>query len=378
MGPLAGIKVIEMKGLGPGPYAGMLLADMGADVIVVERASASTGLALASSHDVHARGKRSIALDLKKPGAIDVLLRLVEQADMLLEGYRPGVAERLGFGPAVCQQKNPQLIYGRVTGWGQDGPLATAAGHDINYIALTGALAAIGEPERPVPPLNLLGDYAGGSLFLVLGMLAAYIESKTSGQGQVIDAAITDGTASLMSVVHGLSGMGLWTAERGSNLLDGAAPQYAVYQTSDGKHVSIGALEPVFLEELLTIIGADPGIAERLSDQRQWPHIKEQLAAIFARQSQQEWCERLEGSDACFAPVLNFEEAAAHPHNSARRTYINIAGQQQPAPAPRFSRSAGGEPAPPRREGADTDQVLLQAGLSAAEIEALRAAGVLG
>ncbi|MEQ8208014.1 MAG: CaiB/BaiF CoA-transferase family protein [Woeseia sp.] len=377
MGPLAGIKVIEMKGLGPGPYAGMLLADMGADVVVVERASTSAGIALTSSRDVHSRGKRSIALDLKKPAGTEVLLTLIEQADMLLEGYRPGVAERLGFGPDVCQQRNPKLIYGRVTGWGQDGPLAKAAGHDINYIALTGALAAIGEQERPVPPLNLLGDYAGGSLFVVLGMLAAYIESSASGKGQVIDAAITDGTASLMSIVHGLSGLGMWTKERSNNLLDGAAPQYAVYKTSDDKHVAIGALEPAFLNELLDKIGADPSVAARLSDQRQWPQIKSELSALFAQNTQRYWCDVLEGGDTCFAPVLNFDEAATHPHNSARKTYIDIAGQQQPAPAPRFSRSNSEQPMPPHPEGADTEQVLLQAGLSVADIEVLRADGVL-
>lgn len=377
MGPLAGITVIEMKGLGPGPYAGMLLADMGAKVVVVERSSRPQGIALPAEHDVHSRGKRSIALDLKKPAGLQALLTLVERADMLIEGYRPGVAERLGFGPEVCNKLNPRLIYGRLSGWGQQGPLAKAAGHDINYIALTGALAAIGARKAPAPPLNLVGDYAGGSLFLVIGMLAALVESRTSGQGQVIDAAIVDGSASLMSVFHGLAAAGHWNTERCSNLLDGAAPHYSVYATSDGRHVAVGALEPQFLRLLLEKTGLDPELAAKFNDSAEWPGLQAELAAIFGQRTQHEWCELLEGSDACFAPVLNLGEAPAHPHNVARGTYIGIAGQQQPAPAPRFSRSRSEQPSAPRREGSDTESVLLEAGFSQAEIDALRSAKVL-
>ena len=377
MGPLTGIRVIEMKGIGPGPYAGMLLADLGADVIVVERSSQSSGIGLASKDDVHSRGKRSIALDVKHPRGLETLLRLVEGADALFEGYRPGVAERLGLGPEACLAVNPRLVYGRLTGWGQTGPLADAAGHDINYIAITGALAAVGGKEKPMPPLNLVGDYAGGSLFLVMGMLAALVEARSSGKGQVVDAAITDGSASLMSFFHGGLRAGLWNTERGANLLDGAAYFYDAYETSDGKFVSIGPLEPQFYALFVEKAGLDRETFGQQAGPQDWPRLKKELAGIIRQKTQREWCELLEGTDACFAPVLDFLEAPQHPHNVARKAYIDIEGVEQPAPAPRFSRTACDAPSAPRAEGADTDSVLRDAGLSDSDIDELRQSGAL-
>ena len=377
MGPLAGIKIIEMKGIGPGPYAGMLLADLGADVIVVERSSQTVGIAVPAKKDVTSRGKRSIALDIKNPAGLKALLRLVERADVLFECFRPGVAERLGVGPDQCHAINPALVYGRLTGWGQSGPLAHAAGHDINYISLTGALAAIGGKEKPVPPLNLVGDYAGGSLFLMIGILAALLEARESGKGQVIDAAITDGSASLMSVFHGWKDIGFWNENRHSNLLDGAAYHYDVYETADGKFVSIGALEPQFYALLVEKAGLDEDLFGKQAGPEHWPALKEQLAMIFKQRSRREWCEILEGSDACFAPVLDFTEAPAHPHNHARDTYVTIAGVDQPAPAPRFSRSECELPREPSAEGADTEAVLRESGFSDADIAELRGSGAL-
>ena len=377
MGPLAGIRVIEMKGIGPGPYAGMLLADMGAEVIVVERSSQSSGIGLPAKDDVHSRGKRSIALDIKHPRGLETLLRLVEGADALFEGYRPGVAERLGFGPEACHAINPGLVYGRLTGWGQDGPLANTAGHDINYISITGALAAIGGKDKPVPPLNLVGDYAGGSLFLVMGMLAALLEARTTGKGQVVDAAITDGSASLMSFFHGGQGAGFWNTERGTNLLDGAAYFYDVYETADEKFVSIGPLEPQFYALFVEKAGLEPETFAKQAGPEDWPRLKQELAAVFRRKTQREWCDLLEGSDVCFAPVLDFVEAAQHPHNLARKAYIDIEGVEQPAPSPRFSRTACDAPSAPRAEGADTDSVLRDAGFSDSDIAELRQSGAL-
>lgn len=377
MGPLAGFRIIEIKGIGPGPYAGMLLADMGADVIVVERSSETVGIAVPAQKDVTSRGKRSIAIDIKNPAGLKTLLRLVETADVLFESFRPGVAERLGFGPELCHEINPKLVYGRLTGWGQHGPLANAAGHDINYISLTGALAAIGGREKPVPPLNLVGDYAGGSLFLVTGILAGLLEARQSGKGQVIDAAITDGSASLMSVFHGWKDIGFWNRERQANLLDGAAYHYDVYETADGKFVSIGALEPQFYAQLVEKAGLDEDRFGKQAGPDQWPALKEQLAIVFKQRSRQQWCELLEGSDACFAPVLDFTEAPGHPHNHARGTYVTIGGVDQPAPAPRFSRSECELPGEPRAEGADTEAVLRESGFSDADIAKLRDSGAL-
>ena len=377
MGPLSGVKIVEMKGIGPGPYAGMLLADMGAEVIVVERSSTPVGIAVPADKDVTSRGKRSIVIDIKKPEGLKVLMRLIAASDALIEGFRPGVAERLGFGPDACADINPRLVYGRLTGWGQHGPLAKAAGHDINYVSLTGALAAIGGRDKPVPPLNLVGDYAGGSLFLVIGMLAALLEARSSGNGQVIDAAITDGSASLMSMFHGWEKLGLWRADRYSNLLDGAAYFYDVYETADGRYVSIGPLEPKFYALLVDKAGLDPDRFGEQAGADQWPTLKRQLAEIFRQRTRQEWCDLLEGSDACFAPVLDMKEAPTHPHNVARGTYITVGDIEQPAPAPRFGRTSCDTPAAPHAEGADTDDVLRDIGFSDSDIEALRGANVV-
>ena len=378
MGPLAGVKIIEIKGIGPGPFAGMLLADMGAEVIVVERSSKGGGLvALPAAMDCNSRGKKSIALNLKTPAGVEALLRLVESADMLFEGFRPGVAERLGFGPEQCHKRNPRLVFGRITGWGQTGPLAKTAGHDINYISLTGSLAAIGTPEKPVVPLNLVGDYAGGSMYLVMGMLAALYEAQRSGKGDVIDAAITDGSASLMSMFHSMDKLGAWTPERGSNMLDGQAPYYDVYETSDARFVSIGSIEPQFYALLVEKAQLDPEEFANPYDKTQWPQMKISLIEIFKTKSQAQWCEVMEGTDVCFAPVLNYREAPAHPHNVARKTYIEIDGLTQPAPAPRFSRSDCATPESPSAEGADTHEVLAQWGFSAQDITTLGEEGAL-
>ncbi len=377
MGPLSGIKVIEMKGIGPGPYAGMLLADMGADVLVIERASSTPGIALPSDKDVNSRGKKSIAIDVKNPSGLATLLRLVANADMFFEGYRPGVAERLGFGPETCLETNPRLVYGRLTGWGQHGPLAKAAGHDINFISITGALAAIGDREQPVPPLNLVGDYAGGSLFLVVGLLAGLLEARTSGKGQVIDAAITDGSASLMSIFHSLDNLGYWSRQRSSNMLDGAAYYYGVYETSDAKHVSVGPLEPAFYETLVQMAGLNWDEYGTQAPPEKWPECRQDFTQLFKSKTQQEWCDLLEGTDACFAPVLDFAEAPEHIHNQARGTYLEIDGIVQPSPAPRFSRTSCDTPSKPPAEGQDTDSVLLDAGFSSDEIIRLRSEGAL-
>ena len=378
MGPLTGVTVIELKGIGPGPYAGMLLADMGASVIVVERSPAHAGIGPPADRDVHGRGKQSIALNLKTDAGLGALLDLVASADMLLEGNRPGVAERLGCGPDACLARNPRLIYGRVTGWGQTGPLKDAAGHDINYLSLTGALAAIGDASKPAIPLNLVGDYAGGSLFLVVGMLAAYIECQASGKGQVVDAAIVDGAASLMSMFHGLAALGAWTPQRASNLLDGGAHFYNIYETADGKFVSVGAIEPQFYRLLVRKAGLDADEFGDAGDAAKWPQQKEALARVFRSRTRREWCELLEGTDACVAPVLDYEHAPHHPHNEARKTYVDVGGVVQPAPAPRFSRSTCDRPAKPVAAGSDTQRILGGLGYSDEKIEALRAAGAIG
>ena len=378
MGPLAGVKVIEIKGIGPGPFAGMLLADMGAEVIVIERSSKGSGtVALPAAMDCNSRGKKSIALNLKTTAGAETLLRLVESADMLFEGFRPGVAERLGFGPEQCHARNPRLIYGRITGWGQTGPLAKTAGHDINYISLTGSLAAIGNPDKPTVPLNLVGDYAGGSMYLVMGMLAALYEAQRSGKGDVIDAAITDGSASLMSIFHSMDKLGSWVPERSSNMLDGPAPFYDTYETSDGRFVSIGSIEPQFYALLVEKTGVDPEAFANPYDKSQWPQMKERLIEVFKTKSQAQWCDLMEGTDLCFAPVLNYREAPAHPHNAARNTYIDIDGLTQPAPAPRFARSDCATPSSPSSEGSDTHEVLAQWGFSEQEIAALEVDGAL-
>jgi alpha-methylacyl-CoA racemase len=377
MGPLSGIKIIEMKGIGPGPYAGQLLADLGAEVIVVERASKPNSIAPPSAMDVNSRGKKSIALDLRQPEGLETLLKLVEQSDVIFEGNRPGVAERLGFGPDVCQQRNPRIVYGRMTGWGQTGPLAHSAGHDMNYISLTGVAAAIGTPESPVPPLNLVGDYAGGSLFLVVGILSALFEAQKSGKGQVVDAAITDGSAHLMSMFYTMRKMGAWNTARGVNMLDGGVPYYGAYETADGKHVSVGPIEPQFFAEMVQTTGMPESFIQDQNNQDKWPEIRATMESTFKSKSRDEWVEIFEGTDACVAGILNFEEAVQHPHNQSRQTYIEVAGDMQPAPAPRFSRSQCDVPAAPSAEGADTKSVLADFGFDADAIAALDSAGIL-
>lgn len=376
MGPLKGIRVLEIAGIGPGPFCAMMLADMGAEVLRVDRKNHPS---LAGRYDVAGRGRRSVAVDLKKPEGVATVLRLVEQADALLEGYRPGVMERLGLGPEVCLQKNPRLVYGRMTGWGQHGPLAHAAGHDINYISLTGALHAIGRAgERPVPPLNLVGDYGGGSMMLAFGMVCGLLEAQRSGQGQVVDAAMTDGAALLMAMFYGMKAGGMWKDERGSNLLDGAAHFYDTYECSDGKYVSIGSIEPKFYELLLEKTGLkeDTDFRQQMN-QKKWPELKEKLAAVFRSKTREEWCAVMEGTDVCFAPVLSMSEAAEHPHNKARQTFINLNGVVQPAPAPRFSRTVPEVQGLPPTVGQDTDQALADWGFASDEISALKHAKIV-
>lgn len=375
-GPLAGLKVIEMVGLGPCPFAAMLLADMGAEVIRIDRKTAP-GAAnpfpmLGTRYDVMARGRRSLALDLKDPLARDTLLDLVARADVLIEGFRPGVMERLGLGPDVCLARNPKLVFGRVTGWGQDGPLAQVAGHDINYIALSGMLHAMGRPDSPpAPPLNLLGDFGGGGMLLAFGVLCAALEAQKSGRGQVVDAAMTDGAALLGAMVYGFRAFGAWSAERGTNMLDGGAHFYDTYACADGRFVSVGAIEPQFYARLLELAGIDdPDFAAQL-DRARWPELKERLAGIFATRTREEWCALLEGSEACFAPVLDMAEAPRHPHNAARGTFVDVAGVSQPAPAPRFSRTRPAVPDMPDAAGAHSADILRAWGIPESTIARL-------
>lgn len=375
MGPLQGVKVIELAGIGPGPFAGMLLADMGAEVIVVDRATDSNKIRLP---DCNGRGKRSIALNLKSPEGIDTLLALVEQADVLFEGFRPGVAEKLGVGPDECLTRNPKLVYGRMTGWGQFGPLAKTAGHDINYISLTGALYAMGRAEdKPVPPLNLVGDYGGGGMFLVMGILAALYETQRSGKGQVVDAAMTDGSAILMAMFNSLHAMGMWSPKRGVNVLDTGAHFYETYETRDGKYISIGSIEPQFYALLMEKAQLDTEIFGDQNNPTKWPDLKDKLTDIFKNKTRDQWCELMEGTDICFAPVLDFLEAQKHPHNMARETYIDVDGMMQPAPAPRFSRTESQVTNGARAAGEDTDEVLGTWGFSEEQIKQLRASGAL-
>ncbi|MDH3705123.1 MAG: CoA transferase [Acidimicrobiia bacterium] len=379
MGPLAGIKIIEIAGIGPGPFCAMLLADMGAEVVRVDRAGAVRGGdPAAPPADVMNRGRRSIGVDLKSPEGVEAVLDLVAGADALLEGFRPGVAERLGIGPDQCLSRNPALVYGRMTGWGQAGPYAPTAGHDINYIALSGALSMIGRHDQaPVPPLNLVGDFGGGGLLLAYGMVCALLESKTSGQGQVVDAAMVDGAALLTTFIYGLRAMGLWNDERGVNMLDTGAHFYDVYRCADGEYVSIGSIEPQFYAELLELTGlADADLPSQM-DRKQWPALKERLAEVFAARTRAEWCEVMEGSDVCFAPVLSPDEAAAHPHNAERGTFVDIAGVVQPGPAPRFSRTGAEVSRPPAHAGQHTDEVLTDFGFTPDRIASLRASGAV-
>jgi alpha-methylacyl-CoA racemase len=379
MGPLRGYRVLELAGIGPAPFACMMLSDLGADVLRVDRVGGRRGLEGLPAN-VLDRGRRSVAVDLKHPEGAEVVLRLAEVADALVEGYRPGVAERLGIGPETALARNPRLVYGRMTGWGQDGPYATMAGHDINYIALAGVLAHIGRAgERPVPPLNLVGDFGGGGMLLAFGIVCALLETSRSGQGQVVDAAMVDGSAVLMSMMHGLSAMGLWSESREANLLDGGAPFYDVYETADGGYVSIGSLEPQFYAELLRLTGleGEHGMTAQM-DRSEWPALKTRLAAVFKTKTRDEWCRVMEGTDVCFAPVLTMREAAGHPHNQARQTFVEIQGVTQPAPAPRFSRTPGAIAGPPAVPGAHTEEALAAWGFGDDEIAKLRSSGAIG
>ena len=381
-GPLAGLRVVEIVGIGPCPFAAMMLADMGAEVIRIDR-KPSPGEdkpypVLGTRHDVMARGRRSLAVDLKKASGRVTVLQLLAQADVLLEGFRPGVMERLGLGPEVCLERNPKLVYGRVTGWGQDGPLAQAAGHDLNYVALSGMLHAMGRADGPpAPPLNLVGDFGGGAMMLAFGVVCAVLEARSSGKGQVVDAAMTDGSALLGAMMYGLRGAGSWSDARESNLLDGGAPFYATYACQDGKFISIGAIEPQFYAQLLLLLEADDPVFIKRWNKAHWPDLKAKFAALFATRSREAWCRLLEGTDVCFAPVLDMAEAPRHPHNAARRTFVEIDGVAQPAPAPRFSRTAPAMPAAPSSPGQDTDAILAGWGFTAESIEALKAAEVI-
>jgi alpha-methylacyl-CoA racemase len=366
-GPLQGIRVVELAGLGPAPYACMLLADLGAEVLRVDRPAPGFGV---PAYDVTGRGRRSLALDLKQPAAAEVVLRLVDRADVLVEGLRPGVAERLGVGPDACLARNPRLVYGRMTGWGQDGPLAPRVGHDINYASITGALGAIGEPGRkPVPPLNLVADFGGGSMFLVTGVLAALLERATSGQGQVVDAAMVDGVTSLMAMTYGFRAAGGWADERGSNLLDGGAPFYDTYPCSDGQYVAIGALEPQFWALVVQTLGLED-LPEQY-DRDGWPVLRQRLAEAFATRTRDEWAQLFDGLDACVSPVLTLGEAPQHAHLAARQAVVEVDGVQQPAPAPRFSRTPGAIGASPRVAGTDTREALQAWGFHEDEVAQL-------
>lgn len=376
MGPLKGFRVIELAGIGPGPFCGMVLADLGAEVISVERVGAQ---ALKPALDCSRRGKRSIALNLKTRDGVEALLKLVETADALFEGFRPGVTEKLGIGPDQCMQRNPRLVYGRMTGWGQYGPLSGAAGHDINYISLTGVLSAIGRAgEKPVPPLNLVGDFGGGGMFLALGIVSALLETARSGKGQAVDAAMTDGSAVLMTMFHSAYEMGLNSLERGTNRLDTGAHYYDCYETSDGKYISIGSIEPQFYAQLMKVAGLPQEKFGEQLDKSQWPELKQYLEQVFRQKTRAQWCELMEGTDICFAPVLDIKEAPSHPHNQARKTYVDVDGMQQPAPAPRFSRTKPGILFAARQYGADTAEVLGELGFNPEQLETMRSDKVCG
>jgi len=375
-GPLQGLRVIEFAGIGPAPLACMLFADLGADVVRIDRLEASgLGLAMAPRDDVNARGRRSVALDLKQPAGRDAALCLVATADVLVEGFRPGVMEKLGLGPEPCQALNTGLVYGRMTGYGQSGPLAAQAGHDLNYLALTGLLNAIGPAGGPpLPPLNLAADYGGGAMFLAFGVMAALWERQRSGRGQVVDAAMVDGAAALGSIFWGLSAAGQWQPERGSNLLDGGAPFYACYETADGRWMSLAALEPKFFAEAAALLELDTRFLPRQYDRRLWPDLRQAIESAFRRHPQAHWCERTAGTDACIAPVLSFDEAPRHAHAQARGGFVEVDGRLQPAPAPRFSRTPAVAPRRAPQVGEQTDALLAEIGLDAA---ALRTAGVV-
>lgn len=372
-GPLAGLRVVEMAGIGPAPLAGQFLADLGAEVTLIARKSAA-----AHPADINNRGKRSVALNLKHPEGVAAAMALIAGADVLIEGFRPGVMERMGLGPAECAERNPGLVYGRMTGWGQDGPMAQMAGHDINYLGLTGFLHAIGRADDvPTPPLNIGADYAGGTMFLLFGIMAALWERQTSGRGQVIDAAMVDGASALMALVHSMIAMGRWSEARESNLLDGGAPHYRTYACADGKFLALGPLEPQFFAEMIARAGIDDAQRADQTDPARWPERREDYAAIFRQKTRDEWTAIFDGTDACATPVLTWSEAADHPHLAARQTFVVRDGVTQAAPAPRFSRTPADAPRPPPAPGQDTEAALRAAGYDEDTIARLRAEGVL-
>jgi alpha-methylacyl-CoA racemase len=378
MGPLAGVRVLELEAIGPAPFCGMLLADMGADVLLVDRTEdPGLGVVLPRRHDIMFRGRRSITLDLKRNDGIEAARLLADKADALIEGFRPGVMERLGLGPEVLLARNPRLVYGRMTGWGQQGPLAPRAGHDIDYIALAGALHAIGRPgEAPVPPLNLVGDFGGGGMLLAFGVACALFEARASGKGQIVDAAMVDGAALLTTMFWGMQAAGRWSDERGTNVLDTGAPWYDTYETKDGKFVAIGAIEPKFYAEFVQRLGLAGEALPDQNDQADWPRLREHFAAVFKNRTRDEWCAVFEASDACFAPVLKFSEAADHAHALARNAHVTLDNIRQPAPAPRFSRTPGGVRHAPPERGALGHEALKHWGFSPEEVERLASLGV--
>ena len=379
-GPLTGYKVIELAGIGPAPMCAMMLSDMGAEVVRVDRLSdAKLGIAMPKKYNFLGRGRRSIALDLKNPDGINALLKLIDGADVVLEGFRPGVMERLGMGPEICLERNPKLVYARVTGWGQEGPLSKCAGHDLNYIALSGALHAIGRSndEPPTPPLNLVGDFGGGTMFVLTGILAALLEAKSSGQGQVVDAGMVDGALSLMTSIYGMFEGGVQNDERAANILDSGSHFYNTYETKDGRYVSIGSIETKFYDELLEKMQIDPDSMAPQMERESWPSMKEKLKELFLTKSRDEWCAIMDNTDICFAPVLTLAEAPDYPHNKERDAFVDVEGVMHPAPAPRFSRTPSSIKGPAPKTGIHTEEVLADWGVSSDEIKALKAGGAI-
>jgi alpha-methylacyl-CoA racemase len=378
-GPLSGVRIVEFAGIGPAPFAGMMLADAGADIVRIDRHDKATYPPQEKPHlDLMNRGRRSVAVDLKNPDGVELALRLIDQADGLMEGFRPGVAERLGLGPDVCLKRNPRLVYGRMTGWGQTGPLSTTAGHDIDYISVAGALEAIGRAgQPPLPPLNLIGDFGGGGMLLAFGMVSALLSAQKTGEGQVIDAAMVDGAAALMTMIHTFRAMGIWKDVRGTNLLDTGAHFYEVYETSDGKFMSVGAIEPQFYAELIRLLGLDNEDLPDQNDKTQWPKLKERFASLFLSKTRDQWQAIFDGSDACVSPVLSIPEAAEHPHNQHRGTFTEVAGVVQPGPAPRFGGTPSSIRRPPPNPGQHGDEALVDWGIEPEEIAKMRSAGAI-
>jgi alpha-methylacyl-CoA racemase len=376
-GPLTGVRILEFAGIGPVPFCCMLLADLGADIVRIDRKLPAGKTAKPDPFDVYNRSRRSVALDLKNPQAVSTCLTLIESCDAIVEGFRPGVMERLGLGPDLMLKRNPTLVYGRMTGWGQHGPMSQAAGHDLNYIALTGALSAIGTAEKPIPPLNLAGDYGGGALYLAFGVLAGVIHARATGKGQVVDCAMSDGAASLMASFYGFFAQGMWHNRRAANMLDGGAHYYNTYACADGKFISIASAEPQFYQLLRERVGLSDPEFDHQHDEQRWPVFKQKLAAIFKTKTRAEWCALLENTDACFAPVLDLAEAPEHPHNKARRTFVSVEGVTQPAPAPRFSLTPGAIQHSPAAIGAHNESALKAWGLDGAAISRLRESGAM-